>query len=222
MTMPDDGTPFCSPALFSAGAFADLAALYPEQALADILLEGTRLCEDEAGRRLAPFTVTAESHRAEGMDPDEYTDTANLPLDIQGTLGMSYANAVGASTLVRHIYLNEFADRYTDMWTYSGVTLTIARSYGGTEVLNPTQFTGPDADSGHVWFQQGTFLPIGSIVYASYSAGYTIATPASLVRANKFMSASLIVRELNPEDTSHDPDVLRDEALKIMGNWQRS
>jgi hypothetical protein len=222
--MADPGTPLCTAAQFSSGAYADLAAFYQQnsqQPLEDILLEATRGCEEIADRRLVPFTVTGESHRAEGIDPDEYADSANLPMDLQGTLGRSYAYALGASTLVRHCWLNEFAPRYPDMWRYSNVSITIVRSYGGSEVLTGQQITGPDTDSGHVWFQLGTFLPIGSYVYVSYGGGYS-PVPAALVRACKYKAAAIIVRELNPQDSSHNPDLLEQSAEKIMERWARA
>ena len=223
--MADPGSPLCTAAQFNSGAFADLAAYYVQQTqqpLEDVLLEATRGLEEIADRRLAPFTITGESHRAEGIDPDEYADSANLPMDLQGTLGRSYAYALGASTLVRHCWLNEFAPRYPEMWTYSNVSITIVRSYGGSEVITAQQITGPDTDSGHVWFQLGTFLPIGSYIYVGYSGGYTVAVPAGLVRACKLKTAALIVRELNPEGTSHNPDLLEQSAEKIMERWARA
>ena len=224
--MSDPGLPLATAAQFTSGAFADLATFYTQstgQPLEDILLEGTRLCEDMCGRRLAPFTVTSESHRAEGVDPDELGETGGIPISLQGTLGLSYASALNNVTLVRHVQLDEYPVRYPDMWAYTGVSLAVQLAYGGTPMpLNPGQFFGPDIDSGHIWFQLGTFLPIGSMVYATYSAGYSLAVPGSLVRANKFASAALIVRELNPEDSSHDPNLLEEGAEKIMSRWGRA
>ena len=218
----DSPTPLCSAAQFSEGAFADLAAGYTGTALADLMVEATRACESECGRRLAPFTIT-ESHRAEGIDPDEYADSANLPMDLQGTLGRSYAYALGASTLVRHCWLDEYAPRYQDLWSYSvSPTVTLVRSYGGSETLTASQIIGPEPDSGHVWFQLGTFLPIGSLIRVTYSGGYTVAIPGDLVRANKFMAAWMAIKELNPEDNSRDPEQLHTDALMILSNWDRA
>ena len=218
--MADTPPLLCSPAQFTSAAFADLASALTGDALVEFLQEATRLCEEECGRRLVPYTLT-ETHRAEGMDPDEYTDSANLPMDLQGTLGRSYAYALGASTLVRHVWLSNYAPMYPEYWTYSNVSLNIIRSYGGSQEFNTTQLlSGPDPDTGHVWFQLGTFLPIGSLIYATYTGGYTT-IPASLVRACKFMTAYLIVRELQPEDTNHDPDQLHTDALMTLSNWQR-
>jgi hypothetical protein len=223
--MADSPSPLCSASQFASGAFSDLAAYYvqnTQQPLEDILVEATRACESECGRRLAPFTGVTESHRGEGMDPDEYTDSANLPMDLQGTLGRSYAYALGASTLVRHCWLNEFAPRYQDLWTYSVSEFTIVRSYGGSENLSSSQYTGPDADSGHLWLNLGIFAPIGSYFYVTYGGGYTVSTPGDLVRACKNMAAWMIVTELNPEDTNHDPDRLHATALMLLQNYDRS
>ena len=130
--MADSHTPLCTAAQFTEGPFGDLASAYSPTALTDVLIEATRMCESETSRRLAPFTVT-ETHRASVIDPDEYSDSANIPMDIQSTLGASYAQAIGASSLVRHVWVDECAVRYPDMWAYSNVSVTIIRSYGGTQ-----------------------------------------------------------------------------------------
>lgn len=221
--MADSVTPLCSAAQFTEGAFGDLVKDYSTQALSDLLVEATRECESETGRRLAPFTGLTETHRASAVDPDEYTDSTNVPMDIYGTLGQSYAASLAVTSLVRHCWLNEYAVRYPDLWQYTSVDqLTIVRSFGGTENLSSFQYQGPELDSGHVWFNLGMFIPIGSLIRVTYSGGYTIATPADLVRANKLMAAWLVVRELDPEATNHDPDQLHTDALMILSNYDRA
>lgn len=217
----DTGTPLCTWAQFTEGAFADLARNYTDpQARADLLLEATRTAEGMAGgRRLVPFTNLVESHRAQGIDPDEYGTSASLPMDMAGTLGRSYANAIGAGELVRHCWVSQYATRYPDMWAYTSVSVTAQRSYGGSQTFSAAQIIGPEPDSGHIWFQLGTFLPIGSRVLITYSGGYTIATPATLVRAAKLIVASLIVRELQPNANSRDPDQLTAEAEAIIAGF---
>jgi hypothetical protein len=221
--MGDPGTSLAQVADFRIGPFADLASALDAPALEEFLLEGTRMCEDETERRLAPFTVT-ETHRASAIDPDEYAESANIPMDIQGTLGMSYATTLGAVTLVRHCWLHEHPPRYQDMWAYSDLTVEIIRSYGGSEILTPSQILdGPD-ETGHVWFQLGQFIPVGSRVRCTYGGGYTIAVPAPLVRANKLFTAEIIIRELDPDEapTGHDPGLLHEDALMILSNWMRA
>jgi hypothetical protein len=217
----DSVIPLATAAQFTEGAFKDLATAVEPGTLADMLGEATRLCEEQCGRRLAPFTIT-EMHRATGIDPDEYADSANLPMDIQGTLGASYASALSVSPLVRHAWVQECAPFYQDMWTYSDVSVTIIRSYGGTQQLGAANILGgPEPDTGHLWFQLGMFIPVGSRIQVTYSGGYTT-VPASLVRAAKYMTASIICRELNPDDNAHDPDLLREDAAAILAYWQRA
>lgn len=202
------------------GAFSDLVRSYSSTGLNDLMIEATRACETECARRLVPFTIT-ETHRAEGMDPDEYTDSANIPMDLQSAIGRSYAAALGVTTLVRHCWLNEYAPVFQEYWTYSNLAVTIVRSFGGSENLTTAQFVGPEPDSGHVWFNLGLFIPIGSLIRVTYSGGYTT-VPADLVRAAKYMAASIAARELNPlGDTGHNPDHLQDLAVSWLSPYAR-
>lgn len=216
----DNVTPLATSAQFSAGAFTDLAANLQPGELDQVMLEATRACEGVINRRLAPFTIT-ETHRADGVDPDEYGDnTTNLPMDLPSTVGRSYANALGAGSLVRHMWLDNYAVRFPEFWTpYTVNSLTIVRSYGGSQDVIPTALQGPEPDSGHVWFQIGTFLPIGSLIRVTYTGGYST-VPSDLVRACKAMAASIIIKELDPNlGTAHDPDLLRDEAVEFLAPY---
>jgi hypothetical protein len=219
--MPTDNvTPLVSASDFSATAFSDLSRNLQPGELDQIMLEATRACESVVNKRLAPFTTT-ETHRAEGVDPDEYGDgLTSVPLDLPGTVGRSYASALGAGSLVRHMWLESFALRYPEFWTpYTVDSLQLVRSYGGSQTIVPSALIGPEPDSGHVWFQIGTFLPVGSLIRVTYSGGYTT-VPADLVRACKSMAASIIIKELDPDiGSSHDPDLLRDEAIEFLGPY---
>lgn len=219
--MADSPTPLATPAQMSEGQFADLVRDYSAQALSDLMIEATRTCEGICSRRLAPFTIT-EAHRAEGIDPDEYTDAANLPMDLQGTLGRSYAYALGASTLVRHVWLDEYAVRYPEYWTYSNMSIQIIRSYGGSQPVSQAQILSTEPDVGHVWFQLGLFLPIGSDVLVTYSGGYNT-IPADLTRACKYMAASIAMSEIDPAaaQSSHDPGELEGRAERILTPYMR-
>lgn len=220
--MADAPIPLATFAQLSEGPFADLVSGYTSPtAQTDLMLEATRACESVVDRRLAPFTAMTESHRAGGIDPDEYADSANLPMDIQGTIGRSYAMALGAQSLVRHVWLNEHAVRFPEYWSYSNVSLVIVRSYGGSQDLTPNPIYGPEPDSGHLFFQLGTFLPVGSWIRVTYSGGYTT-VPADLTRACKLMAASIAVRELDPiQSGGHDPDHLHNEAVEFLAPYLR-
>lgn len=219
--MPADSvTPLVSSADFSATSFSDLSKNLQPGELDQIMVEATRACESVVGRRLAAFTTT-ETHRAYGVDPDEYGDgLASVPLDLPGTLGRSYAAALGAGSLVRHMWLDNFAAKYPEFWTpYVVNSMTLVRSYGGSQNLVATTLIGPEPDSGHVWFQLGTFLPIGSLIRVNYSGGYST-VPADLVRGCKAMAASILIKELDPDiGSQHDPDLLRDEAVEFLGPY---
>lgn len=223
MPMPglDAPVPLASATQFMSSAFADLATNLAAGELTNIMVEATRACEGAcSGRRLAPFTTT-ETHRAEGIDPDEYGDTAsNMPLDLAGTLGRSYANALGVADQVRHLWLTHRAWAYPEYWgPYTVTGLTIFRSIGGSQLVTVSTVQGPDPDTGHVWFPLGTFLPAGSIIQVTYTGGYgTI--PADLGRACKAMAASIIIKELDPNmGSAHDPDLLRDEAIEFLAPY---
>lgn len=221
--MVDNPVPLATAAQMQNGPFADLVRAYSTDALADLMLQATRGCETEADRRLTPFTGVTETHRCEGMDPDEYTDASNLPMDLAGTLGRSYASALGATTLVRHMWLNQYAPQYPEYWFYSNVSITIVRSYGGSQVMSTAQYIGPEPDSGHVWFNLGQFIPIGSLARVTYGGGYTAAVPADLVRACIWMAASIAATELDPmtQTHGHDPGALEARAVAWLNPYER-
>lgn len=223
--MADNPTPLATVAQMSEGPFGDLIRSFSPTAQSDLMIEATRECEGAVGRRLAPFVQLPETHRAEGIDPDEYADAANLPMDIQGTLGRSYAMALGATSLVRHVWLNEYAPRHAEYWQYANLHVTLIRSYGGTQTVSAAQILTTSPDTGHVFFQLGLFLPIGSTIAITYDGGYQT-IPADLVRACKFMAASIAVTELSPEALQahggHDPDVLHEKAVMILDAFMRS
>jgi hypothetical protein len=141
---------------------------------------------------------------------------------MQATLGMSYANALGSTgDMVRHCWVNEYPARYQDLWVYSDVSVTTTLSIGGTQTLTSTQLQGPEYD-GHLWFQLGTLLPVGSLIRATYSGGYQT-VPASLARACKLMAASIAARELDPlqMDARKDPEALEAAACTALKPFMR-
>lgn len=218
----DSPVPLATSADMQTGQFADLVRDYSPDTLDQLMVEATRLCEGVAGRRLAPFVAVPESHRASGVDPDENGDAGGLPLDIRGTLGRSYSNALGGiGDQVRHVWLNEHAARYPEMWTYANLGVTILRSYGGSQSVAAAQIVGAEADSGHVWFTLGTFLPVGSLIRVVYDGGYTT-VPADLARACKLTAAVLALGEIDPAGAqfAHDPGALSAQADTILGHYQ--
>lgn len=221
----DSPVPLASSADMQTGQFADLVRDYSADGLAQLMIEATRQCEGIASRRLAPFTAVPESHRATGIDPDELSGGTDMPMSLQGAVGLSYSSALdgAGSDLVRHCWLNEYAPRYPEMWTYANLNVTIFQSYGGSQTIAAAQIVGAEPDSGHIWFQLGTFLPPASLIRITYDGGYAT-VPADLGRACKLLAASLVLGEIDPAGAqfSHDPGALSAQAEKILGNYQRS
>lgn len=209
--------PLCTWAQFTNGAFADLARNYTDAgAQAELLVEATRMCEQATDRRLAPFTGLTETQRATGGDPDEYPG-GGVPVSAAASLGQSYADALGSDNSVRHVWLHEYAPRNPEMWAYSGVSVQVETTYASTQTAG---VSGPEPDSGHMWFSLGTWVPAGSLIRVTYGGGYQT-YPADLVRAGKLMVASLIMREIQPTKQTRDPQGLRDEALLALGGYTR-
>src|SRR3954466_7784217 len=116
--MPVDApTPLCSSAIIQSGAFADLVRDFTPSALDRIMLRSTRMCESATDRRLAPFTIT-ETQRAQMMDVDATTAIPG-PMEPSAQIGMSRAQSLGSSQLVRHFWVREHPARYPEMWTGS-------------------------------------------------------------------------------------------------------
>ena len=220
----DTGTPLINWAQLTQGAFADLVRGYTDPvAQAELLIEATREVEGMCDRRLAPFTITGESYRADGIDPDEINGDASIPMDIRSTISQSYATALGAtSNLVREVWLNQYAARYPEFWSYSNVTVSVVRSYGGAQ-SGIQLLDGPAVDSGRLWFLLGSFIPVGSQIYATYSGGYTT-TPGDLARVCKLTAAALVADELDPYGDSygHHPEDLRARAEMRIEPYLRS
>jgi hypothetical protein len=214
----DTLTPLCTWAQLVAGPFADLVKGYTGQGQTDLLAEATRMCESAVDRRLATFTAT-ETQRADALDTEDALD-AYVPLDPTSQLGFSRALSLGSTLLTRHFWVRERPARYPELWSGAINTITLLRSFSGTQVVAIPQIQY-EPDTGHVRFQLGTFVPPGTTIVCNYTAGYTT-VPADLIRACKYMAASIAVRELDPmQSGGHDPDLLRTDALDALAPYVR-
>ena len=227
--MAKNGSQYNDPVALAS--VADLSKRYPElvvdiepTTLADLLVEATSHLEDRTGRRLAPFTGHIFEERLFGIDPVEYGNNADMPMDIYGSLGMSQAIALGASTLVRHFWLDQFAPVYPELWTYNVQSMTLYRTYGD---FQPIDFAhggvrGPDVTDGHVWIRLGTFAPEGSRIKVDYDGGYTIGVPPSLRRACLFQAAKFIILEFEPQTRREmNLDQIDQQIDNIIAPWIR-
>lgn len=216
----DTPIPLASVAQFSEGAFGDLGSSYSTSALANIMLAATRMCESACDRRLAPFAIVGETQRADGLDVEDALD-AYVPLDVTSQLGFSRAQSLGSTLLCRHYWLREHPPRYNELWAGALTSVSLVRSFSGTQSVNVSQMQF-EADTGHVRFPLGTFVPPGTTIVTAYSGGYAT-TPGDLVTANCFMAASIVLKQLDPAQShhGHDPDALRLDALELLAPYTR-
>lgn len=216
--MTDTGTPLCNWPQFTQGAFADLARNITDPIAQNaLLLEATRMCEDFCDRRLAPFTLT-DSRRADSLDVEDALD-AYVPLDPSSQLGFSRALSLGSTLLVRHFWVREYPQRFPEMWTGAMTSILLRRSFSGDQNVDTSQIQF-EPDTGHVRFQLGTFVPPGSTIVSTYSGGYS-SVPSGLMRAQKNMTASIILRELQPSAQTRDPKQLVETAERQLLGYMR-
>lgn len=200
------------------GPFADLVSGYTAQALTNLMIRATRICESVCDRRLAPFANLTETMRANSLDVEDALD-AYVPLDPTSQLGFSRALSLGSTLLVRHFWVKQNPPQYPEFWTGSIASISLRRSFSGTQVVDVSQIQF-EPDTGHVRFQLGTFVPPGTTIVTVYNGGYST-VPADLVQACKTMAASIAVRELNPVQQGHDPDLLRVDAEMLLEPYMR-
>jgi len=227
--MANNGSQYSDPVALAT--VAEFSKRYPElvvdldaTTIADILVEATAHLEDLTGRRLAPFKGHIYQDRLFGIDPGEYGNNADMPMDIFGSLGMSQAIALGASTLVRHFWLDQHAPAYPELWTYNIQSMTIYRTYGDYQPIdfNHGGVRGPDVTDGHVWIRLGTFAPEGSRIEVVYDGGYTNGIPPSLRRACLFQAAKFIMLEFEPQTRREmNLDDIDKQINSLIGPWVR-
>jgi hypothetical protein len=172
-------------------------AIWTTAAIASLIARATRGIESKCDRRLAAFSDLTETSRATGIDMDGMGG-ADVPVDMQASLGMSQARAYGNTRLVRDFWLDQFAPRYPDLWSYNLTNLTIVIPYGGSQSVPLQGLEGPEPDSGHLRLQLGTLCPPGSTVRFTYSGGYTI-PPEDLQLACIFQATKYLLLGAEPE-----------------------
>lgn len=151
--------------------FPSLSADIPPDVLDELMVEATSHIEVITSRRLAPFTDHIYTEMLYGIYPDEYGGSTELPLDLTAAIGLSYANALGTGSLVRHFWLDQFAPHLPELWSYNVQSMLLILTYGDTQLLFPSNLiAGPDVTDGHC-FVPGTrvlttdllWVPIESI-----------------------------------------------------------
>ena len=196
--MPDTVAPLAQPSDFEDyGSLGEVFRNNPNPDPTNLLMRATRSIESRCDRRLAPFTGLVESSRAEGIDP-ALGPGGDWPLDLPGALGRSKANAFGASSLVRDLWLSQYAPVFPDLWQTTVTGIALIRAYGDTEQVPPTAVEGPQPDTGHVRLRLGTFCPPGTTIVITYTGGYN-PVPDDLVQACLLQAVKLALIGAEPQ-----------------------
>ncbi len=228
MSMPGpvspDPVPLATAADFTK-RYPEVAELFDPIVIQETMVEATDALETMVNRRLAPFQNLVYEDRLLGLDPMEYGANSDLPLPFSGSLGLSFANALGADGLVRHFWLDQFAPFHPELWTYEVSSVVLTLTYGNQLVIGPDQIIagGPAKTDGHVWLQIGTFAPEGTRVTATYSGGYTVGIPPALKRACIYQAAEFLIRDTEPQSRMNmNSEALEGLIVKTMAPWARA
>jgi hypothetical protein len=188
--------PLATPADLYASPLLDLFRNLTAEAVYDRIVRASQAAEDYCRTRLSPFTVT-ESCRAAAVDVDETWDLYT-PLDTPGQLALSRAQSLGAAQLVRHAWVRNRPPIRQELWSGQITTITIERSVSGSQTLTDPSQWQYEADTGHIRFYYGSFIPVGSTLLITYTGGYTPEVPMGLRMATLYGAAVLALVELTP------------------------
>jgi hypothetical protein len=188
-----------------------------------VMIPASMAIESQCNRRLTPFTGLVESFRAQNVDPDDQTDFG-MPMSQSAMLGISRAQSLGATQLVRHGWLREHPVRWPDLWSGSISDIKLYWATSGSQDM-PSPVTASsvqyEVDTGHVRFNLGTFLPQGSTVVATYSGGYST-VPSELKAACMLKATEIGLLYLEPESRpSIDMGELKDGIERLIDPYIR-
>lgn len=227
--MANDGSQYSNPGALATvedfkRRYDEISQQIDPAVIADNLVEATAHLESLTSRRLAPFSNFVYEAELFGISPTEYGNNADMPLDIYGSLGLSQAVSLGASSLVRHFWLDQFAPAYPELWTYDIQSMTIYRTYGDYQPIDFANggIRGPSVTDGHVWLRLGTFAPEGSRINVVYSGGYTNGIPPDLRRACLFQTAKFLILEAEPQIRKEmNLDAIDTQIEHLISPWVR-
>ena len=207
-------TPLASSTDFNNSPFNNMARSMVQAELDRTMLAASRAAEGLCrGARLMPFTTT-ETTRLQDTDVEESV-SSGMPLPAQSQMGLDYATALSMPVMVRHFWVRHYPRTYAEMWTGVLTAVSISWPYQTAPFVVPITSIAFDADTGHARFNLGTFSPPGSTAIITYTGGYTT-TPDDLRQAVLLLAAAMLTRELDPNEQSSDPEVLRNEANDLL------
>ena len=204
-----------------------LAEIYDPEIIAETMVEATDAIETMVNRRLAPFTNLEQDDMLIGIYSQEYGADSGTPLSFGGTLGLSFASALGGTdNLIRHFWLDQYAPVHSELWTYDIQSIEISLTYGNTQTINlETGLIGYPTigkTDGHGWLQIGTFAPEGTRMHVVYSGGYTLGIPPALKRACIYQAAEFLIRDAEPQSRiAVSSEMLEGMIIKLLAPWAR-
>ena len=211
--------PLATPSDLVDGPLANVVRSLTASQQQKLCVRASRAIETYCQRRLTPFTIT-ETCRALDVDAEETWD-AVVMLDPQSELALSRAQSLGATALVRHIWLKQYPPVWNELWQGSITSITILRAIAGSQVIQGNDLSSLqyEQDTGHVRFYYGAYIPPGSTIATVYSGGYS-PVPDELIQACVLRATKMALVTLDPEErTGHDLDVIDAEIEDILGDF---
>jgi hypothetical protein len=207
--------------------YPDLSKNLSSQVINETLAEATGNLEERVDRRLAPFSGYTWSDRLYGIDLADPGGNAGGPLPWAGSLGLSFANALGSgSDLVRQFHLDQTAPVSPELWTYNIESITLSLSIGSTQTVDPGvpgALEGPYPDTGLCRMRLGTFAPEGTTIQVVYGGGYTLGVPPSLQRACRMQAAIFSVLDFEPQlRQGMDLTEMNEAILQLIAPWVKT
>lgn len=199
---------------------------WSDAALDRLMVNVTTMLQSRCQARLTPFTGKVETHKAYGIDPDEYGEQGDMPMDLTGALAWSRASSLGVSNMIREFWLDECAPIYPEWWAYTLESVMIERTFGDSQTFGPNDFArwqGPFVDTGRVKMPIGTYCPIGSTIVITYSGGYS-PVPGDLQLAAIFQAMKMIILANEPTARRGTLDLteLDHEIIVLLAEYAKS
>jgi len=197
-------TPLASYADLSAGPLVAITSSFTGGEQTNLMTRASRALEVQAGRRLAQFSGLVETHTLQALDIDDAEVGAYVPLPESAVMGISRAQSLGISNLVRHLWLNQYpGDLWPELWLNATsplsniASIVVYRSFSGSETLDVSALQY-ESDKGHIRLALGTFAPQGSTAVITYSGGYAT-VPDDLKQLAIFKATEMALLDLDPE-----------------------